>query len=471
MLLPRTRVSQRCACDIGVNDLGPHLRACRSTPVGRDALLVEVDDAAAALELATWARSAGAAAVEVVPAATTVLFDGVEDRSALAGLIGSWAPTGARPEGELVEIPVTYDGADLAFVADAWGTDEAGWSPGTAEIEFVAAFCGFAPGFSYLAGLPEGLAVPRLESPRPSVPAGSVGLAGTWCGVYPTASPGGWRLLGRTDAALLGPDPGPAGAAGTGHPGEVRARMSLHVVNAGALTTVQDRGRFGLAHLGVPRAGALDAPAAALANRLVGNGPDAAVLEALLGGLVLRADAGCWVAITGAGRAHPAAEWLPAGATLRIETPTTGLRSYVAVAGGIDVPPVLGSRSTDTLAWVGPPRVEAGATLPVGERTRPAATDRRARDRRAAALADHAGSARRLVRRRRAGPAVRHGVRRGGRLQPGRPAPRRAGAAAASRAIGRAGQRGDGARRRAGAAERRRRWCSWPTTRRPAATR
>jgi biotin-dependent carboxylase-like uncharacterized protein len=142
--------------------------------------------------------------------------------------------------------------------------------------------------------------------------------------------------------------------------------VSLHVVDAGVLTTVQDRGRVGLAHLGVPRAGALDAPAAALANRIVGNGPDAAMLEVLLGGLVLRADAGCWVAVTGAGRAHPAAEWLAAGATLRVERPSTGLRSYVAVAGGIDVPLVLGSRSTDTLAWVGPPRVKAGAVLPVG---------------------------------------------------------------------------------------------------------
>lgn len=144
--------------------------------------------------------------------------------------------------------------------------------------------------------------------------------------------------------------------------------MNLHVVDAGTLTTVQDRGRAGFAHLGVPRAGALDAPAAALANRLVGNDADAAVLEVLLGGLVLRADAGCWVAITGAGREHPAAEWLPAGETLRVETPSRGLRSYVAVAGGIDVSPVLGSRSTDTLAWVGPPRVEAGAALPVGPR-------------------------------------------------------------------------------------------------------
>jgi biotin-dependent carboxylase-like uncharacterized protein len=135
----------------------------------------------------------------------------------------------------------------------------------------------------------------------------------------------------------------------------------------------------------VPRAGALDAPAAALANRLVGNRADDAVVEVLLGGLAVRADHGCWVAVTGArgaltvdgeARGQDRAEWLPAGATLRLAPPTSGVRSYVAVAGGIEVDPVLGSRSTDTLAWVGPPRVRAGAVLPVGTpRGEPSALD------------------------------------------------------------------------------------------------
>jgi biotin-dependent carboxylase-like uncharacterized protein len=148
------------------------------------------------------------------------------------------------------------------------------------------------------------------------------------------------------------------------------------VLDTGTLATVQDLGRPGHAHLGVPRAGALDLPAAALANRLVGNDAAAAVLEVTFGGLALRAGAGRWVSVTGApgpvsvdgaARGHARGEWVPAGATLRIGPPVTGVRSYVAIAGGITVPPVLGSRSTDTLAWVGPPRVEAGATLPVGE--------------------------------------------------------------------------------------------------------
>lgn len=151
---------------------------------------------------------------------------------------------------------------------------------------------------------------------------------------------------------------------------------SLEVLATGPLVTVQDRGRRGLAHVGVPRGGALDAPAAALANRLVGNDAAAAVLEVLLGGLRVRAGVDCWVAVTGAPvplevdgvpRAHGRAEWLPAGATLSLGTPAAGLRSYLAVGGGLAVAPVLGSRSTDTLAWVGPPPVAAGSVLPLGE--------------------------------------------------------------------------------------------------------
>ena len=178
-------------------------------PVGRSALLAEVGDAAGALELATWARSTGIEAVEVVPAAETVLFDGVTDPTALAARLRDWEPTGSAPAGDLVEVPVAYDGPDLAAVAELWGTDADGVVSRHTAVEYVAAFCGFAPGFAYLAGLPDALAVPRLESPRTRVAAGSVGLAGPWCGIYPTASPGGWRLLGRTDVRLWDADRDP----------------------------------------------------------------------------------------------------------------------------------------------------------------------------------------------------------------------------------------------------------------------
>ncbi|CAB4697552.1 MAG: 5-oxoprolinase/urea amidolyase family protein [Actinobacteria bacterium] len=151
----------------------------------------------------------------------------------------------------------------------------------------------------------------------------------------------------------------------------------IEVLEAGLMTTVQDQGRPGFAHLGVPRAGALDRPAAQLANRLVGNPADAAVLETLLGGLRVRCTSGTWVAVCGAAaaidvdgiaRGHSRPEWVPPGAVLRIGAAYAGARTYLALAGGVGVEPVLGSRSTDTLAWVGPPRVAAGDHLSLGER-------------------------------------------------------------------------------------------------------
>ncbi|MFD6552056.1 biotin-dependent carboxyltransferase family protein [Streptomyces sp. NPDC058398] len=150
---------------------------------------------------------------------------------------------------------------------------------------------------------------------------------------------------------------------------------ALAVVRAGALTTVQDQGRPGHAHLGVPRSGALDPPAAALANRLVANPAEAAVLETTLDGCALRPRSTVTVAVTGApcpvrvdGRpvAWGAPVRVPAGALLDVGSARAGLRSYVAVSGGVAVDPVLGSRSTDLLSGLGPPPLTAGAVLPLG---------------------------------------------------------------------------------------------------------
>jgi KipI family sensor histidine kinase inhibitor len=170
--------------------------------VGRHAVLVEVEDSEAARSLAAWARDQSVPADEVVPAAASVLFDGVPDPDHLTKALSGWSPSMSPESGELVEVPVDYEGPDLGFVAERWRMTEDDAVAAHAGVEYVVAFCGFAPGFAYLSGLPERLAVPRLDSPRSRVPAGSVGLAGSWCGVYPGESPGGWRLLGTTDAVL-----------------------------------------------------------------------------------------------------------------------------------------------------------------------------------------------------------------------------------------------------------------------------
>jgi biotin-dependent carboxylase-like uncharacterized protein len=155
--------------------------------------------------------------------------------------------------------------------------------------------------------------------------------------------------------------------------------VKLEILRPGFATTVQDLGRPGHAALGVGRSGAADRGSFRLANRLVGNPSWAAALEVTLGGLVLRASALTTVAVTGAacpltagGRAAGlnAPITLRAGDELALGTATAGLRCYVAIRGGVDVPPVLGSRSTDTLGKLGPPPVTAGTLLPIGDDAR-----------------------------------------------------------------------------------------------------
>ena len=183
-----------------------HTCAVEIRRLGRDSLLVSVDDATAALAVYREARRRGVDAVDVVPATCTVLFDGVADVEALSSSLPSWQPDSDVATGDLVEVPTTYDGDDLDDVAELWGmTRDEAVSTHT-STEFVVAFCGFSPGFAYCTGLPDDLAVPRLDSPRAKVPAGSVGLAGPFTGIYPSPSPGGWRLIGRTSLELWDAD-------------------------------------------------------------------------------------------------------------------------------------------------------------------------------------------------------------------------------------------------------------------------
>jgi KipI family sensor histidine kinase inhibitor len=140
---------------------------------------------------------------DVVPGATTLLLDGLVDAASVLHDLDDWPrEPPALGEQAAVELPVTYDGPDLESVAEHAGLTVDEVVARHRDAEYVVAFCGFAPGFAYLTGLPEELHVPRLDEPRSKVPIGSVGLAGGFTGIYPRSSPGGWQLVARTDARL-----------------------------------------------------------------------------------------------------------------------------------------------------------------------------------------------------------------------------------------------------------------------------
>lgn len=183
----------------------------RIRPVGQQALLLEWDAPTTDVieawraELERRRHLGELAAEEIVPAAQTILLDGLPDPGATAARLTDSSPpppTAAASAADVV-VPVRYDGPDLPEVAQHWQVDVAEVVARLSAIQFTVAFCGFAPGFGYLAGLPADWTVPRRATPRPAVPAGSVALAGKYAGIYPTASPGGWQLIGRTDLVLF----------------------------------------------------------------------------------------------------------------------------------------------------------------------------------------------------------------------------------------------------------------------------
>lgn len=181
---------------------------------GDRALLVELADTAGVAALAAGLeRSPLPGQREVVPAARTVLVrldrpPAETDAAVLRRLAASPAPP--EPDVPAVDLPVVFDGPDLVEVAELTRRSVPELVGALVAVEYTVAFSGFAPGFGYLTGLPRELHVPRRATPRTRVPAGSVGLAGPYAGAYPRPSPGGWQLVGRTDAVLFDaerPDP------------------------------------------------------------------------------------------------------------------------------------------------------------------------------------------------------------------------------------------------------------------------
>ena len=379
-------------------------------PVNLDALLVELDDLPQTLALLRSLQSDPIpGVVEIVPAARTVMVRYRPAAVAHAELVRRIGArklgAGERAAGTLIEIPVRYDGEDLAEVAELLGLSRAEVIERHTSTDYTVAFTGFAPGFAYLSGGHPSLDVPRRQTPRTRVPAGAVGLAGRFSGVYPQASPGGWQILGLTELpmwdlarevpALLQPgfrvrfvDVAVRQAATLPETSsrlkavaevdtQAAAAGSLEIVASGMQALFQDLGRPGLAAQGVAAAGAMDQAALRAANRLVGNAADAACVEIVYGGFECVCSGAAVVAVTGAEvtveliSAEGVRSSVPAyqatalsdGDRLRWRDPSAGIRSYLAVRGGYAVASVLGSRSTDTLAQVGPTPIAAGDRL------------------------------------------------------------------------------------------------------------
>jgi len=361
-------------------------------PLGDSAAVIVLGDAVEARLAARVRRVAEeigrhppAGVFDIVPAfaSVAVYFDPVRTASfeALAQeLEAQVARADAAPRGAVarrVEIPVCYGGEfgpDLAAVAAHTGIGVDAVVARHAGADYLVQAIGFSPGFPYLIGLPTPLATPRRPTPRPRVPAGSVGIGGAQTGIYSLETPGGWNLIGRTPRVLfdparsepallragdqvvfqvIRPDEFAAMAAAESHGSrdEVPAAspVGLRVVRAGMYTTIQDAGRTGHRALGVPLSGATDILARRVANALVGNPDDAAVLEFTLVGPELRFERDAVIAVGGA-EFGDVPRWCPvvirAGTTLRLGAARAGCRGYLAIAGGIEVPVVLGSRST-----------------------------------------------------------------------------------------------------------------------------
>ncbi len=363
-------------------------------------------------------QQAHPAVVEVTPGFHAVLleFDPVRIRSEQVEEIVRTASARVSSteggSGRTVEIPVCYGGEmgpDIATVAAHTGLPVDQVVERHAAGRYRVYSLGFSPGFPYMGGLEPGLHTPRLAEPRVRVPGGSVGIGGEQTGIYPAPSPGGWQLIGRTPLRLFDPnraeptllqpgdtvrfvpiDPGLYTTLEADHvdverslPDYEPGRTGLRILQPGFMTTLQDLGRRGYTSLGVPTAGAADFSSLMIGNWLLGNRARTAALEITLTGPEVEFTGPTAFALTGAplpaelipaDGSHPRAipGWTAVlaspGDRLRMGATTSGCRSYLSVAGGFDLPPVLGSLSEDLFGKVGPlgRPVRTGDWLPVG---------------------------------------------------------------------------------------------------------
>ncbi|MGE0591438.1 MAG: 5-oxoprolinase subunit PxpB [Vicinamibacterales bacterium] len=387
-------------------------------PAGDAALLLQfpahIDEAtsARAVAVAAQVRAASLPGVrDVVPTYRSVAVHVdplVADLRRVEDVLQAAGERAAPAPGRRLDVPVAYggrDGPDVDAVAAWAGLPVAEVVARHAAPEYRVYMLGFTPGFPYMGTVDARIAMPRHDTPRVRVAAGSVGLAGAQTGIYPRPTPGGWQILGRTDVVAfdadrpepflfapgdrvrfvpvpdVAPEPPRSPARGdadmlTATPGGTGRHLT--VVRGGLLTTVQDLGRWGYQARGVSPAGPMDLVSHRVANLLVGNPRDAATIEVTILGPELRVEGGAVLAVTGAdlsatldgdplplGRAVRARD----GAVVRFGDRRAGARAYVAMGGGVAAPAVLGSRATHVMSGLGGRPLRAGDRLPLGEPT------------------------------------------------------------------------------------------------------
>nr|ELR5211890.1 5-oxoprolinase/urea amidolyase family protein [Providencia rettgeri] len=379
----------------------------RFLPVNLSAFMVELDSLEQTMALTDSLTEIPIHGVEeIIPAARTILvrynpFIAEEDN--LVKLISLRDITKAKAKAsKLVTIPVHYNGQDLPDVAQFLGVSVDEVIRRHTQNEYQVAFSGFAPGFGYMVSKHAQLNVPRRQSPRVRIPAGSVALAGEFSSVYPQASPGGWQLIGVTELSMWDINrPEPALVQAGTRVNFVDAQKSqvsyslptknlsieqpentkadIIVLATGLQTLFQDLGRVGQSALGISESGGMDKSALRSANRIVGNLSDAAVLEITQGGFKAQINRNLVVAVTGAScvievttasnQQYQVNPYQPVhlikGDVIKLGSPNKGVRSYLAVRGGFNVKPILSSCSFDTLAQVGPAPLRVNQALSI----------------------------------------------------------------------------------------------------------
>ncbi len=316
----------------------------RFLPLNHTNFIVELKDLDETLALLSALQAAPLPGInEMIPAACTLMIGFSPDITSAEELAGQILKLDlSQPvsrDDKFVEVPVDYNGEDLAEVAEITGLSIQEVIRRHTEREYMVAFCGFAPGFGYLVGGDPALRVPRRKTPRTRIPAGSVALAGNFSGVYPQVSPGGWQLIGATPVKMWDLTRSPPAYFQPGYrvrfvdlaaaksiisipPASepVRAQTSSDEsavrfsITASPLPALfQDLGRFGQTGQGVSASGALDRGSFKAANRLVGNAEDEPCLELTGGGFSFRSHGAAVIGITGA----------PCGIRIRTESGKT----------------------------------------------------------------------------------------------------------------------------------------------------